>query len=440
MLRGEVLKSAIAVTLFACHPGVMSAADTSVAKGETCGKVAAFSLDSSFPGGNVIVDSIQGDTFHVRVDIRDSARECPCAPRQWAFRVKNAGGRTLSFQFPPDPTFGALSLRGPAVSHDNGLHWKWSLPEDAANPPDRFRYSFAPGENEVSLAWQPLYTEQNLYQTVDELKRNGASIRKQTLCKSEHGRTVDVLRFGCDNAKTGILLFVRHHANETWAAYVVDGMLRGVCSDTAEGAFLRKNASFFVVPFVDKDGVEAGDPGKSRRPHDHNRDYDKDLYASVRAIKEQTPQWAKGKRIIGIDFHACTLEIRGKRMNDPQGWAHNMLFLMFSRPTLDNGLLFSSILQRVHEPGNAILPYRPEVDRKGQPVGVDGRGMCGTWMEKNLNSYFTLTAEVPFARPDGRPITPAEARALGVDFNRAIVEFLTHVPRQEANPVRRTQK
>ena len=55
---------------------------------------------------------------------------------------------------------------------------------------------------------------------------------------------------------------------------------------------------------MDKDGVEDGDQGKNRRPHDHNRDYMAGIYTSVRAFKELLVRESHGKRIVFFDLHS----------------------------------------------------------------------------------------------------------------------------------------
>src|SRR5262249_3678602 len=60
----------------------------------------------------------------------------------------------------------------------------------------------------------------------------------------------------------------------------------------------------FIVPMVDKDGVEDGDQGKNRKPHDHNRDYTgESIYPSVAAIREKLPKWSAGKLRFAMDMH-----------------------------------------------------------------------------------------------------------------------------------------
>jgi hypothetical protein len=56
---------------------------------------------------------------------------------------------------------------------------------------------------------------------------------------------------------------------------------------------------------VDKDGVEAGDQGKNRMPHDHNRDYgDNPIYPEIQAISDIAHKY---KIHFAIDFHCPAL-------------------------------------------------------------------------------------------------------------------------------------
>jgi hypothetical protein len=57
------------------------------------------------------------------------------------------------------------------------------------------------------------------------------------------------------------------------ASYSLEGLMEGILAGDDVGRWLAGHVEFLVVPFVDKDGVEEGDQGKNRRPHDHNRDY-----------------------------------------------------------------------------------------------------------------------------------------------------------------------
>lgn len=381
-----------------------------------------FTISTDFPGGNLVMDSVQENVIHVKPDVRDSSGEC--APRHWAFRVRNAEGQTLRFQFPKKDNFGFLSTRGPAVSKDNGKTWIWQYKEgEKINSEDSFEYQFGPKENSILFSWMPLYTGDEVKNLVDTLTAQGKPIRLDTLCHSDKGRKVDLIRFGNETNPDGfgIMILARNHANEIWASFVVQGLIKEVFSGSSEGNDLLKNASFFVVPFVDKDGFEDGDPGKARRPHDHNRDYDKGKYASVRAIKEKGSEWAKDKKILGFDIHSCSLEIRGLRLDHPEKWAHNHLFLIQSPKNLKNEKRFAQILENEHvQKDHGFILYDPSRDGLG-----DGNpGKASSWMGSLPNAFLAVTMEVPFARPDGRPVTSDTADQLGRNIAKALAVFI----------------
>ena len=384
-------------------------------------------LSTDFPAGNVIVDSVTENEVRVRPDTRTSRGEC--APRHWAFRVRNANGRKLVFRFPHDPIFGFLSIRGPAVSHDECVSWKWMTDGVPANPSESFEYTFGPDEDNVIFAWQPLYTESTLRRFVDRVNREKKMLRVETLCTTEKGRKAELLRFGKDEnpGKVGVLLCARHHANEIWASFVLQGLVGEALSESPDGRWLQENVSFFVVPFVDKDGVEDGDPGKDRRPHDHNRDYVAGRYSTVRAIREKAVEWAKDKKIIlGFDLHACSLEVRGKRLNNEKSWAHNMLFQIIRTTPHDSPRpsLFSEILRTVHRNEKEFIQYLPQHDGYNSgPIKDSDAGKSACWMRRTLHPTYCVTLESPFARPDGRPNTPADADTLGRHLAQTISRF-----------------
>lgn len=102
--------------------------------------------------------------------------------------------------------------------------------------------------------------------------------------------------------------------------------------DAADVRWLREQVEFFVVPFMDKDGVEAGDQGKNRRPYDHNRDYQgESLYASVRAMRELVTagsaretsrwHWICTARIFAARITSIFTSWAGRRRITGRGWA-----------------------------------------------------------------------------------------------------------------------
>ena len=55
----------------------------------------ALSVTADFPGGNVVLERIDGDTVLVHQDLRDTTEWW----FHWYFRVRGAASCTLTFQF-----------------------------------------------------------------------------------------------------------------------------------------------------------------------------------------------------------------------------------------------------------------------------------------------------------------------------------------------------
>src|SRR5690606_31742336 len=95
-------------------------------------------------------------------------------------------------------------------------------------------------------------------------------LKVSVLTKSRKGRDVQLLRIGEPGpGKQSVLFTARHHATETIASYVLEGILAEAMADNATGEAFREKYVLYAVPLVDHDGVEDGDQGKNRQPHDH---------------------------------------------------------------------------------------------------------------------------------------------------------------------------
>ena len=72
-----------------------------------------YTVDAEIPAGNIVVKSIEGDVVKLKQDFRDT----PGHWFYWAFRVRGAAGRTLTFDFGDSAAVGS---RGAAGSEDCG--------------------------------------------------------------------------------------------------------------------------------------------------------------------------------------------------------------------------------------------------------------------------------------------------------------------------------
>ena len=235
-------------------------------------------ITDQFPGGNITVDSISDNYVVLSINNRDSKPWF-----YWAFKVCGAAGQSITFDFGKD----VVGYFGAAVSHDLE-NWQWSEPDRIrADEKERcsFTYTFSETEDEVYFAHNMLYNV-GAFEKVDFME-------KTTLCNDSGGTPVPLAAMG--EGENVILLTARHHACEAPASYVLEGVLREFYQNPL------KNYRILAVPFVDMEGVIAGDQGKGRIPHDHNRDYIQDsIYPTVRAIKELL---AKENIKYVFDFH-----------------------------------------------------------------------------------------------------------------------------------------
>ncbi len=237
-------------------------------------------INTQYPGGNLKVLSVDNDVVHIAPDLRDTSIDW----FYWSFCVEGAQGKTIRFDFDGHCRLGYW---GPAVSYDNE-NWHW-LGKSGNRDGTFFDYTFAPNEDKVYFCHHMSYQVKRF---LDFAKRE--RLNMSLLCISEKGSEIPLVRIGSDGPV--VLLTSRHHCCESTGTYLMEGILREFAHDPPKGF------QIVAIPFVDYDGVLAGDPGKERLPHDHNRDYiDQPIYSSIRAIKDLSK---REKIIVALDLHS----------------------------------------------------------------------------------------------------------------------------------------
>lgn len=394
--------------------GICGAALAVLAAG---GRASAFTVDAGLPAGNIIVNSVDGDRVSVRQDLRDTTEDW----FYWAFRVKGAAGRTVRFDFRKADGRPAcvVGVRGPVVSRDGGRTFAYPLDGKASQ--DGFSYSFGPDEDET------LFYECHPYVRADWdafLARHAGDVKSgrivvDTLCRSRKGADVPRLRAGCVSGDPKMRFFftARHHCSETMASWVVEGVVDSFLADDDLGRWLRENVELMLVPFMDYDGAQAGDQGKRRAPHDHNRDYTEFLYPETKAATEWIAGHAGGRLDAFIDVH-CPW-IRGNYnefvytpRKDPK--------IVPDPPGEDR---FSALLEKLQK---GPLRYRAADDLPFGKLWNKGVTYSQGWSSvawachsvKGLRLCRSL--EVPFANANGAVVTPDGCRAFGGDIVRAL--------------------
>lgn len=380
---------------------------SSIVRAETA---ASIQIDTNFPGGNIIVEQIQGSSVSVRTDLRDTKGWW----FYWCFRVRGAAGKTLTFNFTERDPIGA---RGPGVSLDEGATWSWlGKPANYKS----FTYSFPPDANSVRFSFGMPYTETHLKTFLQSIGNNSA-LKLETLCHSRKGRAVEQLRIGKlkGDPKFRVMVTCRAHCCEMMTSYVAEGLIKSALADEESGKWFRENVELLVIPFVDKDGVEDGDQGKLRKPRDHNRDYDANaIYRETRAIQKFVPKWSAGKLRLMIDLHCPYI----------RGGAHETIHLVGSpKPEIwREQEQFGKILERVQ---TGTLVYR---SANNLPYGKSwnsaknftaGPSIAG-WAGELPGVKLATTIEFPYANVLGNEVNAETARAFGSDLARAIRAYL----------------
>jgi len=373
-------------------------------------------INADFPGGNVLVEKDEGSTVHVAPDLRGGRPWF-----YWLFEAEaNQPGR-VTFVFANPPKIG---VRGPAVSLDGGKSWRWlgadhvqyaSTPSGGGGGTraESFHYHFAAGNQKVRFAVAIPYLQREL----DEfLARNAANphLTKGVLTKSREGRTVELLRVGEPGPDVkAVLVTARQHACESMASYLLEGFLQEAISDSPAGIEFRKRYVLYSVPIVDKDGVQAGDQGKNRRPHDHNRDWGEvNIYPEVKAIQKL----AESEHIqFGLDLHCPAL----------RGEVHTVFYFA--------GITIPHIHDNVNELIRWLEEERPPAVRwphnfmKPIPTSKPVNNMrFSHYFAYKERMVLAATLEVPYTQPEC-PLDAAMARQYGASLLKAWVrtEFVT---------------
>ena len=366
-------------------------------------------IDSDFPGGNMIVEKIDGDDVWLRQDPRDTEGWW----FYWLCRITGAAGREVTLHFTDG---NVLTERGASIS-DDGLNWRWLAPETVEG--DSFTFRFPEGGGPLRVTYSIPYLEANFKQFLEK-HRGRPELKVSELAKSEQGRSVEKLRVrDADVASPRkVLLSARRHACESVANYEIEGVIE-FALDRSTG-FLDR-AELLIIPFVDKDGVEDGDQGKNRRPHDHNRDYtDAPIYAVTRALMAELDTWANERLDISLDLH-CPW-IRGGR-NDT---------IFFCEPPESHQAEFRRFTGILAETQTAALRYDPANDIGH---GVDWNiGTNPTWcrhVREHTAARVVGTLEFPYALASGETVTADRAREFGRSLARAMLLYLDACPKAE---------
>ena len=389
-------------------------------------------IDCAIPAGNILVNHAGGFSASLDKDLRDTEGDW----FYWKFRVLFPEKGDYSFRIENGPAIGA---RGPAFSTDRGLSWNWLGLESVTRNPDSFVYHFdgSPEHAEVWFCMGIPYLQENLERFLEKKKGN-PFLKRGVLCRSRKGREVELITISDalpegngekeGKKKKNLFFTSRHHCCEMMATYVLEGILDAASEDSGFGRAFRSRFDLYAVPFVDKDGVEDGDQGKFRRPHDHARDYwDTPIYPETAAnmclVREKQMDFI-------LDLHCPWLYDAG----NPEGFNERIYFVGSALKEIEREQKeFGRILEKESPPSvpfrsTDFIPYGTSWNGPGNYKPGVGKPL-GAWSSRNTSPFFASSLEIAYANLRDTTLMPDAIREFGKAIARSI---LTYFNRKEA--------
>lgn len=369
-------------------------------------------ISSDFPGGNIVVDEISGDTIKLRADQRDTRGYW----HYFYFKISGISGKTLCFQFPKEQTYGKF---GPGYSINSDEKWNWYGENSYSN--HGFEYRFEESDTVAYFSNGFPYTQKDLNNFMERMSGN-ESIVMNTLVDSRKSRAVEqIVIKPHKETKYKVLITARNHANEMMTNYVLEGIIESVLNEI-NLSFLREAVEFMIIPFVDKDGVEDGDQGKNRKPWDHNRDYNENsIYPETRALMTEVDHWSNNKLKVVLDLHCPMMT----------GYDASHIFLIGSRDKKiqQQEEVFAEILDK-NSVGDLKF-HKEHLMKYGKSWNVGSNytegTTCAAWGATIPGIAYSQTIEFPYANISGVSVSKDGARTFGKTIAYSLQEYLINL-------------
>ena len=361
-------------------------------------------ISTDYPGGNCKVISVTEENGKTIVSLEQDLRDTTSWWFYWNFRVEEPSAGEVIFAFQMDDV---VCVHGPATSTD-GVNWQWY--EEGFIDHTHFRYVFS--ENELSryFCFTIPYLMADFERFYDKIKQDPV-VTRSVLTVSEKGRVLPLLTMG--EGKRDILFTARHHCCESTASYVLDGVISAILAQHRE---LLDRFRIHVVPFTDLDGVEQGDQGKNRAPHDHNRDYtEAPIYNYTRAIYQYTE---------GFDL-ACYIDF-----HSPWSWGevNDEVHIHLGPPVEPTAALQKQFVERLKAVTNAALGagirYYGHISNYGDSANQYGTPNSKNFFKLKRNANMAVTIETPYSGNLKEGYTVTQLHALGGHIGQALSDCL----------------
>lgn len=371
-------------------------------------------IDFDFPGASLAyAQAMGGDTY--RIGLRDDTN---ATTKLWfSFRVQEAEGRPVTFRLEDVGTATShWSYRQPVVSTDDGQ--SWTRITDTGFDSTTFIFSYTVRSNDDWVALSPAYSFARYLALVQELGTHA-----EVAAITEVGRTLGdeplhhlEIRSQPQGTLPAIWAVARQHPGEPGGSYMIEGFLRWVVSADPDAVTLRERAEIHAIPFLNPDGVLAGNQRVNLAGLDLNRQWANPTLSESPSIfwtQKTITDYRDGggdTRIL-LDFHSAPTA----RVN----------FFYYNQEASSTSALYTEVralIAEVQSLNGDFVPLDDNVARTVQGERVRGWGF--TALQTHGLTVESSGNDVTYGPHNGEQMTPERLLALGEAVGRGILREL----------------
>jgi len=218
------------------------------------------------------------------------------------FRITNAGGVSAA---------SAWSFNRPAVSSDGGATWG-RIPTTSYQD-GVFSFEHTPSSNDEWIALNPVYNFSRWTDLANQIGDHPMVDSLVVLTQTLQGRPFHLVKITDpsvpDSEKGAVWGTARQHPAEVAGSWMAEGLILWLLGDDPQAAELRRRAVFYLMPFMNPDGVALGNYRVNSVGANLNREWsnrDPTTAPTVAAAAQAVEGFvASGGRLeFFVDFHA----------------------------------------------------------------------------------------------------------------------------------------
>lgn len=353
-------------------------------------------ISADFPGGNCRVIDVKKSNGVTIVRLEQELRDTPRWWFYWFFKVEDAIPGEVIFCFNNGDV---VSPCGPVTGTD-GMNWEWC--ENSRIDAKSFKYTFLNEEKIRYFSFSLPYVSSDFERFYNVIK-NDSAVKRSILTHSEQNIAIPIITFG--NGEKDIFITARLHCCESTASFALEGIVLSLLNKHRD---MLSEFRFHILPFADIDGVENGDQGKDRFPHDHNRDYiDNPIYEFTRALMLYSQNT---NPICFLDLHSpwCW----GGGNDEPH--IHLAPYIT-PNPNIQNK--FAEILSEI---SNAHEFESIRYNNVKVEYSADKNCSAKYYFKAVLKAPLSITIETPYSGNLNTPYTPELLKLWGEDIANAL--------------------